>query len=61
MLGKSADFSTYPRDAVAILGPRPIGLPAMQAAKAYGACKVVVIGGRASRRELALELGADLA
>jgi threonine dehydrogenase-like Zn-dependent dehydrogenase len=33
----------------------------MQAAKAYGARKVVVIGGRASRRDMALELGADLA
>ena len=52
---------TCPGDTVAILGPGPIGLQAMQAAKAYGARRVVVIGGRAIRRELALELGADAA
>jgi L-iditol 2-dehydrogenase len=51
--------STSPGDYVAILGPGPIGLEALQAAKAYGARKVVVIGGRPNRRELALNLGAD--
>src|SRR5689334_303420 len=51
--------STGPGDYVAILGPGPIGLEALQAAKAYGVRKVVVIGGRANRRELALKLGAD--
>jgi 2-desacetyl-2-hydroxyethyl bacteriochlorophyllide A dehydrogenase len=50
---------TCPADRVAVLGSGPIGLQAMQAAKAYGAQQVVVIGGRASRRRLALELGAD--
>ncbi len=50
---------TGPGDYVAILGPGPIGLEALQAAKAYGARKVVVIGGRPNRRELALRLGAD--
>ena len=50
---------TCPSDYVAIMGPGPIGLEALQAAKAYGARKVVVIGGRANRRELALKLGAD--
>ncbi len=50
-----------PADAVAVLGAGPIGLQAIQAAKAYGARRVVVIGGRANRRELALELGADAA
>lgn len=48
-----------PADHVAILGAGPIGLQAMQAARAYGARKVVVIGGRPSRRDLALRLGAD--
>jgi 2-desacetyl-2-hydroxyethyl bacteriochlorophyllide A dehydrogenase len=48
-----------PADNVAVLGPGPVGLQALQAAKAYGARKVVVIGGRADRRELALRLGAD--
>ena len=51
--------NTGPGDYVAVLGPGPIGLEALQAAKAYGARKVVVIGGRANRRELALSLGAD--
>jgi len=50
---------TCPADRVAILGPGPIGLQALQAAKAYGARQVVMIGGREARRELALELGAD--
>ncbi|KKK69084.1 hypothetical protein LCGC14_2937590, partial [marine sediment metagenome] len=48
-----------PSDMVAVVGPGPIGLQALQAAKAYGARKVVVIGGRSIRRELALRLGAD--
>jgi len=48
-----------PADHVVVLGPGPVGLQALQAAKAYGARKVVVVGGRASRRELALKLGAD--
>jgi len=50
-----------PADRVAVLGSGPIGLQAVQAAKAYGARQVVVIGGRESRRELAMALGADLA
>ncbi len=48
-----------PADRVAVLGPGPIGLQAMQAARAYGARQVVMIGGRPSRRDLALRLGAD--
>ena len=50
---------TCPADRVAILGPGPIGLQALQAARAYGARQVVMIGGRPSRQELALKLGAD--
>jgi 2-desacetyl-2-hydroxyethyl bacteriochlorophyllide A dehydrogenase len=50
---------TCPADRVAVLGSGPIGLQAVQAAKAYGARQVVAIGGRASRRALARELGAD--
>jgi 2-desacetyl-2-hydroxyethyl bacteriochlorophyllide A dehydrogenase len=52
---------TGPADRVAVLGSGPIGLQAMQAARAYGARQVVAIGGRDSRRALALELGADAA
>jgi 2-desacetyl-2-hydroxyethyl bacteriochlorophyllide A dehydrogenase len=54
-------IETCPADYVAILGPGPVGLQAMQAARAYGARKVIMIGGRPSRRELALRLGADAA
>lgn len=50
---------TGPGDMVAILGPGPIGLEALQAARAYGARRAVMIGGRLNRRELALQLGAD--
>jgi L-iditol 2-dehydrogenase len=50
---------TGPADRVAVLGSGPIGLQAVQAARAYGARQVVAIGGRESRRALALELGAD--
>ena len=50
-----------PADRVAVLGPGPICLQALQAARAYGARQVVMIGGRPGRRELALRLGADAA
>ena len=50
-----------PADFVAVFGSGPIGLQAAQAARAFGARRVVVIGGRASRRDLALRLGADAA
>src|SRR5690606_33293694 len=48
-------------DRVAVLGTGPVGLQLVQAARAYGAREVVAIGGRSSRRALALELGADAA
>lgn len=48
-----------PSDYVAVMGPGPIGLLAMQVARAYGARRVVMIGRRASRLQLAKELGAD--
>ena len=48
-----------PSDTVAVMGPGPIGLLAMQVARAYGARRVVMIGRRASRLKLAEELGAD--
>jgi len=50
-----------PADGVAVLGPGPIDLQALQAARAYGARQVVMIGGRPGRRELALRWGADAA
>jgi L-iditol 2-dehydrogenase len=43
---------------VAVLGPGPIGLMLCAAARDAGA-RVVVVGGRPQRRELALEFGAE--
>jgi threonine dehydrogenase-like Zn-dependent dehydrogenase len=48
-----------PSDQVAVIGPGPIGLQALQAARAYGARRVVMIGRRESRLRLAKTLGAD--
>lgn len=48
-----------PSDYVAVMGPGPIGLLAMQVARAYGARRVVMIGRRASRLQMAKDLGAD--
>ncbi|MHB1355328.1 MAG: zinc-dependent alcohol dehydrogenase [Anaerolineae bacterium] len=50
-----------PADRVAILGSGPVGLQALQVARAYGARRVVMIGGRESRRRLAAQLGAEVA
>lgn len=46
-------------DTVAILGPGPIGLTAVQCAKLRGAKEVVVTGTRESRLRVAREVGAD--
>lgn len=48
-----------PEDVVVIFGPGPIGLYALQIAKAYGAKKAIMVGTRESRLKLARELGAD--
>jgi 2-desacetyl-2-hydroxyethyl bacteriochlorophyllide A dehydrogenase len=50
------------RDVVAIFGPGPIGLYALQIAKAEGAFKIAVIGamGDEQRLDLAKKLGADV-
>lgn len=47
-----------PGQTVAVLGPGPIGLMLCAAAKDAGA-RVVTVGGRAERRELAREFGAE--
>lgn len=44
---------------VAVIGPGPIGLSAVQGAKALGAEKVVLAGTRESRLSLGREMGAD--
>jgi L-iditol 2-dehydrogenase len=57
---KKADISS--NDVVAIFGPGPIGLYALQIAKAEEAKKTIVVGakGDKERLNLAKELGADL-
>ena len=47
-------------ETVAILGPGPIGLMALQLVKALGAVRVILTGTRASRLALGHELGADV-
>ncbi len=46
-------------DVVVILGPGPIGLYALQLARAEGARKTIMVGTRQSRLQIAQELGAD--
>lgn len=48
-----------PEDSVAVIGAGPVGLLAVQAAKAYGAKKVVLIDMRETRLRQGLELGCD--
>lgn len=50
-----------PRDDVAVLGDGPIGLLLLQMARAFGARRVVVVGGTAHRLALAERLGAGAA
>jgi L-iditol 2-dehydrogenase len=44
---------------VAVFGPGPVGLTTVQALKALGAGRVILVGTRASRLELGKRLGAD--
>lgn len=48
-----------PEDYVAVMGPGPIGLFAVQTAKAYGARAVVLAGTRDDRLEVGRRVGAD--
>lgn len=48
-------------ETVAVLGPGPIGLMAVQLSKALGAGKVYLTGTRESRLKVGRELGADMA
>jgi L-iditol 2-dehydrogenase len=47
-------------ETVAVLGPGPIGLMAIQLVKALGATRVILTGTRASRLAMGTQLGADL-
>jgi len=49
-----------PEDYVAVMGPGPIGLFAVQTAKAYGARLVILVGTRDDRLAVGRELGADV-
>jgi L-iditol 2-dehydrogenase len=48
-----------PADRVAVMGPGPIGLFAVQVAKAYGAKQVILVGDSDFRLQAGLALGAD--
>src|SRR2546423_1208921 len=47
-------------ETVAVLGPGPIGLMAIQLVKALGATRVILTGTRASRLAMGRRLGADI-
>ncbi len=47
-------------ETVVVVGPGPIGLSAVQAAKALGAGKIILLGTRKSRLEIAKNTGADV-
>ncbi len=48
-----------PGETVVVFGPGPAGLVAVQAARAFGAARVIVCGTRPNRLAAAKELGAD--
>jgi 2-desacetyl-2-hydroxyethyl bacteriochlorophyllide A dehydrogenase len=47
-------------DSVAVIGPGPVGLTAVQVLRSLGAARVILTGTRESRLRLGRELGADL-
>jgi 2-desacetyl-2-hydroxyethyl bacteriochlorophyllide A dehydrogenase len=49
-----------PGDRVAVFGPGPIGLIAVQVAKAYGARQVILVGTRDERLSVGEAVGADI-
>jgi L-iditol 2-dehydrogenase len=49
-----------PGETVAVIGPGPIGLMAVQLSKVFGASKVILIGTRNSRLSVGLKMGADV-
>lgn len=50
----------WPGETVAVIGPGPIGLMAVQLAKSLGAGRVVLVGTRESRLAVGKEVGADV-
>lgn len=49
-----------PGETVAVIGPGPIGLMAVQLSKVFGAGKVILIGTRNSRLSVGTKMGADM-
>ena len=60
LYGLQVSGGYFAGETVAVLGPGPIGLMAVQLVKALGAVRVVLTGTRASRLALGRELGADV-
>jgi 2-desacetyl-2-hydroxyethyl bacteriochlorophyllide A dehydrogenase len=60
LYGLQVSGGYFAGETVAILGPGPIGLMALQLVKAVGAVRVILTGTRASRLALGKELGADV-
>jgi L-iditol 2-dehydrogenase len=60
LYGLQVSGGYFAGETVAVLGPGPIGLMAVQLVKALGAVRVVRTGTRASRLALGRELGADV-
>jgi len=60
MYGITRAGGVEPGETVMVAGPGPIGLMAVQIARAMGAARVIVTGTRDERLSLACELGADV-
>jgi L-iditol 2-dehydrogenase len=60
LYGLQVSGGYFAGETVAVLGPGPIGLMALQLVKALGAVRVVLTGTRESRLALGKELGADV-
>jgi 2-desacetyl-2-hydroxyethyl bacteriochlorophyllide A dehydrogenase len=60
LYGLQVSGGYFAGETVAVLGPGPIGLMALQLVKALGAIRVVLTGTRQSRLALGKELGADV-
>jgi L-iditol 2-dehydrogenase len=59
MYGLDAVGGYIAGDSIVVIGPGPVGLMAVQACRALGAGRVVLVGTRPSRLELGARLGAD--
>src|SRR5262249_23968176 len=59
-VGLATAGGCFAGEPVAVLGPGPIGLMAIQLVKALGATRVILTGTRATRLAMGRELGADV-